>query len=322
MACSCYSILGGAVAIFGVYKILASLWNILYPHVLAKSLGHVINVKTLGKWAVVTGATDGIGKGYAKELAKRGVNVYLISRSEEKLQATADEISKASPNVEIKTLAIDFQRASPEDYRTTIADELMKIEIGILVNNVGMSYTFPEELTKVENGEEFLQNILLVNCASAMQMTRLVLPQMLERKKGAIIAISSAASFGPMPLLSVYSATKILLDYFSRGVAMEYADSGIFFQVVHPFYVVTKMSGLSRSSFWAPDPDRYAVNALDTVGILDSTSGCLSHDIQRFGMKLVLKVLPERMFAAKVKQDLEKMKQRYFRNLEKGNKGE
>jgi len=283
----------------------------------------VIDVKTLGQWAVVTGATDGIGKAYAKELAKRGMNVFLISRSEEKLKATADEIRKASPNVEVKTLAIDFQRAIPQDFRTTIANELKKIEVGLLVNNVGMGYPggCPEVLTKIENGEEFLQNILSVNCATAMQMTRLVLPQMQERKKGAVIAISSAGAFTPMPLKSVYSASKIFVDYFARGVAMEYADSGIFFQVVHPFYVVTKMSGLSKSSFRTPDPDSFAAKALNTVGILESTSGCLAHDMQRVEMGLMMKLLPEKVFGMMIKEELGKMRQKYFEALEKENKG-
>jgi len=315
------TILGIATAVFLLYKLATALWQVFYPHVLAKILGHTIDVKSLGKWAVVTGATDGIGKGYAKELARRGVNVYLISRSEEKLKATADEIRTVNPKIEIKTLAIDFSQATPAVYRTTIANALKDVEVGVLVNNVGMGYTYPEELHKVDGGEDFLQNIVLVNSVSAVQMSRVVLPGMLQRKKGAIITISSAAAFSPMPLLTVYSATKIFLDYLSIGLGVEYADSGLFFQVVNPFYVVTKMSGLSRTSFWAPDPDSYAASALNTVGLVDATSGCFSHELQRVGMKLLVSLLPPAKVGERAKATLKRISANYQRKQERDRKG-
>jgi len=315
-----FTVLGVVAAAFILYKLATALWQIFYPHVLAKILGHTIDLKSLGKWAVVTGATDGIGKGYAKELARRGINVYLISRSEEKLKATADEIRKVNPKVEVRTLPVDFSQATPAVYRTTIANALKDIEVGVLVNNVGMGYTYPEELHKVDGGEEFLQNIVLVNSVSAVQMSRVVLPAMLQRKKGAIIMISSAASFSPMALLTVYSATKVFLDYLSDGLGIEYSDSGLIFQVVNPFYVVTKMSGLGRTSFWAPDPDRYAASALNTVGLVNATSGCFSHELQRVGMKLLVSILPPATLGERAKATLKRVSANYLRKQERANK--
>jgi len=311
------TILGVATALFLIYKLATALYLIFYPHVIAKLLGHTLDLKTLGKWAVVTGATDGIGKGYAKELAKRGINVYLISRSEEKLKATADEIRKASPNAEIRTLSIDFQHATPQLYRTTVTNAFKDLEIGILINNVGMAYAFPEELHKVENGEDFLQNIVLVNDVSALQMTRLILPEMLKRRKGAIVNISSAAGFAPMPLITVYSATKVFLDFLTRGLSYEYAETGLIFQVVNPFYVVTKMSGLRKPSFLAPDPDSYAANALDTIGLVTETSGCFSHDLQRVAMKLAISILPSSTLGFRSKQALKQISANYIRAEER-----
>ncbi len=90
---------------------------------------------TYGGWAVVTGSTDGIGKEYAHAIAKRGMNVVLISRNETKLRAVADEISRSS-GVTVKWIVADFTGG-----RETIAQielELKKYEVGLLVNNVGV----------------------------------------------------------------------------------------------------------------------------------------------------------------------------------------
>jgi 17beta-estradiol 17-dehydrogenase / very-long-chain 3-oxoacyl-CoA reductase len=266
---------------------------------------------------VVTGSTDGIGKGYAKALAKKGINLYLVSRSEDKLKATADEIRKINSNVEIRTLSVDFKKATPATYKTTVANAFKDLEIGILINNVGMGYVYPEALASIKDSEEFLQDIVMVNDISCLQMTRVVLPQMLSRKRGAIVNISSAAAFSPVPCLTIYSATKIFMDFITTGFRTEYADSGVIFQVVNPFYVVTKMSGLSRSSFWAPDPDDYAANALDTIGLLNATSGCLSHEIQRVGMKLLYSIVPQKKIGNMMKDIVLQNKEKYLRRLEK-----
>jgi len=301
----------GSVALAGiVYKVLSSLWIVLYPHVLAKRLGHVIELKSLGKWAVVTGSTDGIGKGYARQLAKRGLNIFLISRNEERLNATEEEIRQIAPNVEIRKLAIDFGKADAAAYQTTIADALKDIEIGILVNNVGMSYPYPEELLKVHGGnEEYFQQMVSVNCLSALQMTRLVLPAMIAREKGAIVNVASSLAFNPAPYLTVYSACKVFMDYMSRGLRSEYADSGVIFQVVYPFYVATKMSGMVKKSFFVAEPDEFAADALNTVGIVDMTCGCLSHELQGVGVNL----LPSFLLTILLKKALKGVQVKFLR---------
>lgn len=310
MACSFYSFVG-AVAIFCViYKLLSSIWRIIYPHVLAKRLGHVIDLKTLGKWAVVTGSTDGIGKGYAKELAKRGLNVFLISRSEEKLKATMEEIRSLAPNVEVKYLVVDFIKADPAMYQTAITEALKDIEIGILVNNVGQSYSYPEAFLNVRGGnEEFFQGMVSVNCMSTVQMTKIVLPAMAAREKGAIVNIASSLAFTPAPYLSVYAACKAFVSYFTLGIRSEYADSGVIFQVVYPFYVATKMAGIARKSFYVADPDEFASGALDTVGIVDMTCGSLVHELQG----IIVNLVPSFLLVIATKKALRNVRDKFLR---------
>ena len=100
-----------------------------------------VNLKKYGSWAVVTGCTDGIGKAYAEHLAKRGLNIVLISRTLEKLQEQAKFITDKY-KVETKVIAVDFTEQT--SIYTTIRNELGDLDIGVLVNNVGMSYKYPE----------------------------------------------------------------------------------------------------------------------------------------------------------------------------------
>ncbi|UYV81087.1 TALDO1 [Cordylochernes scorpioides] len=125
------------------------------------------------------------------QLAARGLNVVLISRTLERLKATAQEI-ETKHKVETRVVAVDFS-LGPEIY-DGIRKELADLEVGVLVNNVGMSYEYAEYFTKVQGGDE---------------MMRLILPQMELRRKGVIINLASLSALHPMPLLSVYGASKL-----------------------------------------------------------------------------------------------------------------
>ncbi|XP_005986970.1 very-long-chain 3-oxoacyl-CoA reductase-A [Latimeria chalumnae] len=240
----------------------------------------------LGKWAVVTGATDGIGKAYAEELACRGMSVVLISRSQEKLDQVANEI-KESCNVETKTIAVDF--GDVEIYKKIEAG-LEGLEIGVLVNSVGISYDYPEYFLDVPDLNDLISKMININITSVCKMTRLVLPGMLERKKGVILNISSASGMYPVPLLTLYSATKAFVDFFSRGLHAEYKSKGVIVQSVLPFYVATKMSKVRRPTLDKPSPKTYVRSALNTVGLQARTNGYLIHAILGW---VTISLLPE-----------------------------
>lgn len=213
-------------------------------------------------WAIVTGSSDGIGKGYALELAKRGFNVYLISRTEQKLNQVADEI-KSKYSVETRVLAVDFMAADDSTYQR-IADSINGLSVVVLVNNVGINYEFPQRY--LEATEKLDDAIIRVNITATNKLTRIVLPQMVDRKGGAIINLSSMAGRVPTPLLTVYSATKAYIDYFSKGLAQEYKKYGILVQSVTPGMVVSNMSKIRRTSLMVSSPAHIAKRSIDRLG--------------------------------------------------------
>lgn len=152
----------------------------------------------------VTGSTDGIGKAYAEELAKHGVNIILISRNKEKLEAVSRSISETY-KVETDFIVADFSKGR-EPY-PAIKDALKEREIGILVNNVGIFYPYPDYFTTLS--EDMLWDMINVNVASANMMTYIVLPGMVERRRGAIVNVSSAACCQPTPMMTAYGASKV-----------------------------------------------------------------------------------------------------------------
>lgn len=242
-----------------------------------------IDLKSMfGEWAVVTGSTDGIGKAYSKELAIRGINLVLISRTLEKLEKTKQEMLEINSKIQVKIIAVDFSKG--REIYEKIKEELKDIPVGILVNNVGRMYDYPMPVGEVP--EDNLWEIINVNVGATTLMTRLVIGDMKERKKGAIVNISSGSELQPLPLMTVYAATKVYTNSFSEALRAEYSRYGITVQHLTPLFVTTKMNAFSQrlqiSNIFVPDAATYAKNAISTLGKVDKSSGYWAHGIQVF----------------------------------------
>ncbi|XP_032681739.1 inactive hydroxysteroid dehydrogenase-like protein 1 [Odontomachus brunneus] len=259
--------------------ILGILWEVFTPIFDRKQIDFRT---TFGEWAIVTGSTDGIGKAYAIELARRDLNLILISRNMEKLENTKREILEINPQIEVKIIVADFSEG--KNIYNKIKLQLQDIPIGILVNNVGKMYDYPMYLGEVP--EQDLWDIININVGATTLMTRLVIGQMQQRGRGAIVNISSASCLLPLPLFTVYAATKIYMKNFSEAVRMEYSRFGITVQHLYPLFVTTKMNNYSHrfkaSSFFVPDATTYARNAVATLGKINNSTGYWAHSIQQF----------------------------------------
>lgn len=232
-----------------------------------------------GQWAVVTGGTDGIGKQYARQLAKRGLNIILISRSLDKLKDTAQELEF---DFRVRTQIIQADLSEGRHIYPEIARQLDGKEIGILINNAGVMYDSPSLFLDVP--EKKLVESVNINMMAVMMMTYLVLPQMVERKKGLIVNISSISSFYPLPLMAIYSASKVFVDWFSMALDYEYRDKGITVQSLIPSYISTKLvrfsNFLSTPSIIVPNAETFVKSSLQTIGVSNRTTGFWTHGLQ------------------------------------------
>jgi len=281
MTCECMEMIGYAAA-----GILALKFGICFlTGFYRRFLCSPTNVKKMGQWALVTGATDGIGKAYACALAKKGMDIVLVSRTPFKLQNVAAEIEEKY-KVKTKIIDIDFTTDAAV-YKKRLEEDLKGLEVGVLVNNVGMSYDHPDYYLGIADGEKRVTDMVNVNIASVNTLCRIVMPAMVERKRGAVINISSMSAMIPSPLLSVYAGTKAYVDVFTQGLQIEYAEKGIVVQCVLPGYVVSSMSGLRKPTLIAPMPREFVASALARLGVYSRTTGYWSHDIMAFVVNML-----------------------------------
>lgn len=223
-----------------------------------------------GKWAVVTGATDGIGQCMAKELARRGMSIIVVARNEEKLARTKAMLEQ-EPNVgEVETVKIDLSDSSEENFariRTQIDPD--NRDIGLLINNAG---SFPDRYARFNRFTmDEIKSIVDLNILATLHLTRMIMPGMLERGKGLLVNVSSIMGEMPSPYFNVYGATKSFVDAFTRQLQMEYGSHPIDIVLIQPGPVSTKQlkatSKVSEPFFLVPSPEDFAktsINALST----------------------------------------------------------
>jgi 17beta-estradiol 17-dehydrogenase / very-long-chain 3-oxoacyl-CoA reductase len=262
-------------------KISKGVWTSWLSHALGKNYQWKVKPNS---WAVITGSTDGIGLEYAKEFAAKGFNLFLIARNESKLMDVKSLIEREVKQCkEIKTLVVDFSK--PTGIYERIQKEVESLpDIHVLVNSVGISYCTPEFYTQLEvtNSPSFVDDIINVNVVSVAKVVKAVLPKMEKQKRGVIINISSISASYPTPLLSIYAATKIFVDLFSRSLHAEYQSKGIIVQSVLPSYVATKMSKIKKATFMVPTAKDYVKGAMKTIGVETRTYGYWTHKLQGF----------------------------------------
>ncbi|KAE8633258.1 hypothetical protein XENTR_v10001830 [Xenopus tropicalis] len=237
--------------------------------------------QSLGEWAVVTGAGDGIGKAYSTELANRGMNIVMISRTLEKMQAVAMDIgtfsilaSQQSTGKNVKIIQADFTKDNIYEH---IEEGLKGLKIGILINNVGMLHN--PDPCRFLSGPDNDKNVINCNITSTIKMTRIILKQMEKRKSGLILNISSAVGRFPCPLYAVYSASKAFVTTFSKALQAEYKSKGIIIQAVTPYGVSTPMTRNARTNAITKRPVDFVRQSLNCVTIGDETFGCFAHAV-------------------------------------------
>ncbi|CAH8518078.1 unnamed protein product [Schistosoma intercalatum] len=239
-------------------------------------------LRQAGEWAVVTGASSGIGKAYAEELAKEGLNIMLISNDEEQLSTAANQIANTY-NVQTRIVVADFTKNDVYEIIRPAIDQLSTI--GCLVNNVGMglpTVLFAGEVNSPNEGS--IRNIIHCNILSTVMMTSIILPKMLTQKgpNPGIINIASYTALKLFPYVTVYASTKAFVAQFSRCLAAEKYKKNVIIQTICPLFVSTNMSNLMKTSYFIPTAKVFAKSALDMFGVEQQTNGYFPHELKAY----------------------------------------
>ena len=173
-----------------------------------------------GPWALVAGASEGVGAAFAAELAARGLNVVLLARRQHALDEVADAVESRS-NAQTRTLVVDLSEGSAAE---KIAAATADLDIGLLVYCAGSDTEIVPFLdNKLSSAEAMLQR----NCLAPMQLTHHFGQSMVERGRGGIMLLSSGAAFVGAPSMAVYGATKAFDMIFMEGLWSELRDHGV-----------------------------------------------------------------------------------------------
>ncbi|MGH9407059.1 MAG: SDR family NAD(P)-dependent oxidoreductase [Terriglobia bacterium] len=187
-------------------------------------------------YALVTGASSGIGECFARQLARRRKDLVLTARSEDKLKALCEEFSTAA-GVRAEAMAADLAEPKAAE-RLVRSLRQREIEIDLLVNNAGFGaqgrfWTIPFERQA---------GIIRLNVEALLELTYLLAPAMVAKRQGGVINVSSTASFQPLPYTAVYAASKSFVTSFSMGLAEELRPYGV--------KVVTLCPGTTETNFF------------------------------------------------------------------------
>lgn len=191
---------------------------------------------TTGKsLAVVTGASAGLGTGFAEALAARGVPLLLVARRADRLDALAARL-RATARVEVDTHVADLADTGQV---ATLADRLRALPVSTLVNNAGSGLAGRFHTLPLDRQLAMVQ----LNCSALLALTHAVLPGMIERRGGGVLNVASTAAFQPGPGMAVYCATKAFVLSWSEALYEELRGTGVRVTALCPGATHTEFAG-------------------------------------------------------------------------------
>jgi short-subunit dehydrogenase len=237
------------------------------------SRGEILNIKggsSRGRyqaWAFVTGASDGIGRGFAEELLHRGFNVILHGRNAAKLEGVKSELAAQWPEAELRIAVLDAHPFGAEAVEKLVRD-LHDLHITVLVNNVGgSSNSSPtwRTLTGLEPAD--VDTLIGVNLRFATHLTRALMPTLVRSSPSLIVNVGSFAADMPAPYLTIYSGSKAYIQAWSRSLSAEMIAEGFDVEVLG--LVVGEVQAqhtTSNGGPFKPSSRAFARSALHKVG--------------------------------------------------------
>ena len=187
-----------------------------------------------GGWALVTGASSGLGECYAEALAERGFPLLLVARRAERLEDLAAKLRKER-GVDVEVVVLDLADPAAADRVAAAAGDR---EVGVLVNNAGFGFS-----GRFADGDPAADaRMVQLNCGTVVALTHRFLPPMLRRGRGAVIVVASLAGHQPTPWFAVYGATKAFDLAFAEALWSELRGTGVDVQALCPGSTRTEFS--------------------------------------------------------------------------------
>jgi len=171
---------------------------------------------------LVTGASSGIGEQFALQLARRGHNLVLTARSEDKMHELAQRLRADRPGIDVEVIAADL--AEPGSAAALTAEiASRRVDVDVLINNAGFGSHNPV----AEEDPGNLAREIQLNCSSLVDLTARLLPAMLERDRGGVLNVASTAAYQPLATMAVYAATKAFVLSFTEALWAETRTTGV-----------------------------------------------------------------------------------------------
>ena len=158
---------------------------------------------------------------------------------------------------------MDFAQNRDTDYQK-LKEMVESLDIAILVNNVGKSHNIPTPFSLTP--EEEIKDIITINCQATLRVTQLVIPSMIQRKRGLILTMGSFGGLLPSPLLATYSGSKAFLQQWSSALGAELAPYGITVELVQAYLIISAMSKVRKASAMIPSPRAFVRSVLSKIG--------------------------------------------------------
>lgn len=211
-----------------------------------------------GTWALVTGASSGLGEEAAVQLAAMGAHVIVTARSEDKLVALAARLS-AAHGVQARAIAADLSTGAGLAKLCAEVDAL-GVDVDHVIANAGFGTwgTFAEQTTESQT------EMVRLNCESVVGVVHHFVPRMIARRRGGVMLVASTASFQPTPTYAVYGASKAFVRSFGEALAEELRGTGVKVSVLCPGPVPTGFQDRAGTRI-APSQKRQVLSAEETM---------------------------------------------------------
>lgn len=242
------------------------------------------------KWALVTGASAGIGTALAEQLAAAGANLVLTARRADRLETLAARL-QSTYGIQTKTISADLADPAVAG-QLLAATEGAGTPIDILINNAGFGYYGKFAESDPENQRQMVE----LNCASVVHLTQLFLPKMIERRNGYVMIVASTAAYQPVAYMATYAATKVFDRFFAEALAHEVAEYGIKVSALCPGPTESEFHEIAgtRSQFGRGRQSAEEVARLGVEGLIEGKPWVIPYAAGK-AMVFMQRLLPRRM---------------------------